>query len=302
MRVRGWAPTSLAVATALAAGAAPAATATGSGVIALPPPGNVNVAQLSITAKAGASSKTPALRVADNGKLPATAFVVGGVTRDAAGRGRFVATVAVFNRPPPDGTPSTPAPGSVGVRLPAGYTLTRQAVATGVLYQNARPASSFPVPPGVSTLAGTPPPKIAVRRLLVDARKLALDQNVPVADMELLGFPYVSAELAHVAGNKTSFVVTVAVANLGQVNAVRLTFPAGTTFTSATAPPLADASPMGTALQLTATQGFFTEAAPYRFTFTIGQALPGAAVVTLQASTHYFENVLPFTERLWIPV
>jgi hypothetical protein len=29
--------------------------------------------------------------------------------------------------------------------------------------------------------------------------------------------------------------------------------------------------------------------------------LPGTTSVTIQASTHYFENVLPFTERLWIP-
>jgi hypothetical protein len=119
--------------------------------------------------------------------------------------------------------------------------------------------------------------------------------------MELLGFPYVAAALARVGGNPTSFTVTIAIASLSQVNAVQLTFPAGVTVVSASAPPLAGVAPSGRTLQLLASQGFFKEATAYRFTFVLDRAPPRAGSITLQASTHYFENVLPFTERLYAP-
>ncbi len=297
MRLGGWSLVSLVLATGFAAGAGKATTSA-TAVIAFPASGNLSVAQLTIAAKAGAAA--PTLRLAGR-TLPASAFVVGGIARDPASKTRFIATIAVFNRPPDPGGTDRGAPAGVAVRLPAAYTVTRQSVSPDVLYQNPRPASALPVPAVTSVLGGTPPPKIAARRLLVDARKLALDESAPVAEMELLGFPYVSAELAHVAGTKNAFVVTIGLANLAQVNSVRLTFPAGTTFAAATAPPLADASPMGATLQLSATQGFVTEASAYRFTFNVNQALSPPTPVPPRASTHYFENVLPFTERLWIP-
>jgi hypothetical protein len=117
----------------------------------------------------------------------------------------------------------------------------------------------------------------------------------------LLGLPYVAATLARVGGKTTSFAVTIAIASLSQVNAVQLTFPAGVTVVSASAPPLASVAPSGRTLQLLASQGFFKEATAYRFTFVLDRAPPRASSITLQASTHYFENVLPFTERLYAP-
>ena len=287
---------------ALVLGVLPSATAARASsavIIALPTSGNVSIASLTIVAKAGQRARSPGLRVTSQGQLPAEALVVGGVARDSVKRGRFTATIALFRRLS-SAQPDAAAPTKVEVHVPSGYVLSGQHVLANMLYQNGR-GGSFVIPESVSVLAGSPPPKLAPRRLLVDARKLALDETAPVADMELLGLEYVAAAIARVGGGSTSFAVTIAIASVSHINAIKLTFPAGITVVSATGPPRTSATPSGTTLQLFASEGFFDEARPYRFTFGLDRAPPPAGSVTLQASTHYFENTLPFTERFYLP-
>jgi hypothetical protein len=268
--------------------------------VPLPRSGNISIARLTIVAKAGKKAQVPRLRVTSRGALPAETLVVGGVARDPVKPGRFSGTIALFNRPSST-QPDATGPTQVDVQLPSGYVLTGQDVLANVLYQNNRPVVPVVIPSSVFVLTGAPPPKIMPRRLLSDARKLALDETAPVADIELLGFDYVAASIASIGGSRTSFAVTIAIANLSHVNALQLTFPAGITVVSAAGPPLTGVAPAGKTLQLIASKGLFNEATPYRFTFVLDHAPPRAGSVTLQASTHYFENVLPFTERLYVP-
>ena len=266
----------------------------------LPASGNISVARLTIVAKAGKTAPVPKLQVSGSSPLPSGMLAIGGVQRDPAKAGRFSGTIALFNRPSSTGSAPT-APGRFRVQLPAGYTLTAQSVEANVLYQNGRPLGPIVVPQSVSVLRGTPPPKIMPRRLLIDARKLALDESAPVADMELLGFDYVAAGIVRVGGSQTSFAVTVGIANLSHINALQLTFPTGVTVVSATGPDFTSVSPAGRTLQLIASKGLFSEATLYRFTFVLDHAPPRGGSITLQASTHYFENILPFTERFYVP-
>jgi hypothetical protein len=255
---------------------------------------------LTIVAKASQEARSPRLRVTSRGSRPAETLVVGGVARDPVKRGRFSGTIALFNRPS-SAQPDATAPTRVDIQVPSGYEVTGQDVVANVLYQNDRPVAPVVIPASVSVLTGTPPPKIVPRRLLIDARRLALDETAPVADIELLGFDYVAADIVRIGGSRTSFAVTVAIANLSHVNALQLTFPTGVTVVSAAGPPFTGVAPAGKTLQLIASKGLFNEATPYRFTFVLDRAPPRAGSVTLQASTHYFENVLPFTERFYVP-
>lgn len=307
MNVRRWLVAGLAVALVPSAVSATGVSAAPK-AIPLPAIGNVSVARLTIVAQRGQAAPLPKLGVTSSGRLPATVLVIGGVARDSVKPGRFVGTIGIFNRPLPPGKPGQPntvtppsSPGSISVRLPSGYALVGQQAAANVLYQNARPRFSLDLPGSVSLLSGSPL-EIAPLRLLADARKLALDQVAPVADMKPLGLQYITAQLSHVGGRATSFAVTIAIANLSQVNAIQLTFPAGLTVVSAAGPPLTGVAPQGQTLQLLASQGFFAEVTAYPFTFVLDQALLPSSFFTLQASTHYFENVLPFTERFYVHV
>ena len=58
---------------------------------------------------------------------------------------------------------------------------------------------------------------------------------------------------------------------------------------------------MGSAVQLVASGGFFDQGVPYQFDIVLSAAPKRGEFVTLRASTHYFENSLPFTERFALP-
>jgi hypothetical protein len=278
------------------------ASAQDSNSIPLPTPGNVSVARLVIEAEAARTTRPPRLAV-QAGKLPGSVLVLGAVSPQAGAPGRFLATVAIFDRSPAvdaaSGSRPSGSSGGITIRLPSGYRVSSRQVAANVLYQNAVPR--YPLGPAepASVLAGTPPPRIAASRLLADAQKLALERNVAIADMELLGLEYVSADIVR-TGGPSSYAVTIGVSGSGQVNAVQLTFPSGVRVLRGAGPPRTEASPFGTFLRLTASDRF-QEAVPYRFTLALSRPLAPGSSVTLRASTHYFENVLPFTERLLLP-
>jgi hypothetical protein len=67
----------------------------------------------------------------------------------------------------------------------------------------------------------------------------------------------------------------------------------------AAGPQRTTALPSGSSLQLLVPDRF-QEAVPYRFTLELSRALSGSDFFLLRASTHYFENVLPFTERFYL--
>jgi hypothetical protein len=285
----------------LAAEASVGATATSPGTILLPTPGNVSLARLAIVARGAKAAQLPKLAVSSSGTLPPTVLVLGAVTRDRGQNGRFSATLAIFNRPPPPAPPGgsapAPSPKEISIRLPSGYAFAGQQSAANVLYWNRRPDFALTVGGRASVLAGTPPPRIAPTRLLADALKLAMDQTVPIADMELIGLEYISAEVAR--GRSARYVVVIAVSSLNQVNAVQLTFPDGVRVVRAAGPPRSTVLPSASRLQLIVPDRF-QEAVPYRFTFQLSRALSSREFFLLRASTHYFENVLPFTERFYV--
>jgi hypothetical protein len=266
-------------------------------------PGNVNVARLVIVAQGPKTPRPPRLAVVGAGKLPPTVLVLGAVGSPTGSRGRFLATVAIVDgAPPADPGSGTRPPGSsagITLRLPAGYRVGGQQVATNVLYRNAVPRYPFGPAAPAAILAGTPPPKIAPSRLLGDAQKLAIDRNVPVADMELLGLTYVSADIVQDRGPR-SYAVTIGVSRSNQINGVELTFPEGVEVLRGDGPPRTDVSSSGNVLRLIASDRF-QEAVPYRFTFELRRPLASGAAFTLRASTHYFESMLPFTERISLP-
>jgi hypothetical protein len=261
------------------------------------------VARLAIVAQGAKAAQLPRLAVSSSGTLPPTVLVLGAVTRDRGQNARFSATLAVFNRPPPPVPPggSAPAPSAkeLSIRLPPGYALAGQQSAANVLYWNRRPDFGLTVGGRAAVLAGTPPPRIAPTRLLADALKLAMDRTVPIADMELLGLRYVSADVVR-SGRPTSYAVTIAVSGSNQINAVELTFPREVQVLRSVGPPRTDVSPSGHVLRLIASDRF-QEAVPYRFTFVLSRPLPSGAAITLRASAHYFESMLPFTERFYLP-
>jgi hypothetical protein len=258
--------------------------------------GNVSIVRVEIRAAIAAS--LPAVSLASNAALPAGAFVVAGVTRDPS-PGRFHATVAVFTPSTPQGAPAPARAGSLALRLPPGYAVAGVRSVKDVLYENRVPGFPLETPASAVILGGAPP-RMPAARMLQDAQRLALDLNVPVADMELLGYAYVSAEVSRVHGTSSSFVLVLGIAHLPQVNAVQLAFPHSVSVVGATAPGGTEVVKLQSALQLLASAGPFEEAVRYRFTFALDQPPSRGTSFTVRASTHYFENTLPFTERIFL--
>jgi hypothetical protein len=222
------------------------------------------------------------------------AFVVATVGRDGS-PARFSATVAII-RPSAESSPARASgPGRITLRLPPGFSLAgAPKVAREVLYTN--PAPSFGLYEGGigQLLAGTSPSKLPVSRVVEDAQLLALDRSVPLADMGLLGLPFVAAQFSRAS---TTLRVSLVLSRLRQVNAVELRFPSGMTVAKVTGPKGTDGMPLGGAVRLIASAGFFQEGLAYSFTLQLRRAPRKGDIVTLRASTHYFESSLPFTER-----
>jgi len=277
--------TSLPVAATAAGGAAP--------TVPFPSAGNVSVIRLTLQ---GASTAAPRLRLA-NRALPAGSFVVGSTVRGSA-PGRFLATIAIVN--PVHGGVTTAKPGPpVDVRLPAGFRLVGAAqVARDVLYANPTPAFKL-VPSPTAVVLGGKPPKLPPARILTDAQLLAFDRPVGLAEISLLGLQFVTASLSR--PSPTTVRVTIGFSQLPQVNAVELRFPAQLKVVGVVKPAGTDALPMGSAVQLVASTGFYEQGVPYQFDIELSAPPKRGEFVTLRASTHYFENSLPFTERFALP-
>ena len=263
--------------------------------VPFPTTGNVTVVRLPIQ---GTSGAVPRLTLASR-SVPAGSFVAASVARDSSRQGRFLATVAIVY--PGIGAPPTPRPGPpLTVRLPAGFRLVGAAqVAKDVLYANPTPTFKL-VPSGTAVvLAGTAPPKLPAARIVTDAQLLALDRSVGLAEISLLGLQWVSVSLSKPSA--TTVRATIGLSRLPQVNAVELRFPAGLKVVQVAAPPGTDALPMGSAVRLIASAGFFDEGVPYQFDVTLSGAPKRGDFVTVRASTHYFESSLPFVERFALP-
>jgi hypothetical protein len=177
-----------------------------------------------------------------------------------------------------------------------GFNLAGPVVtARNVLYQNAFPRFGL-VPGGTGSVLASPvPPSLPVTQIVKDAQLLALERSVPLADMQLLALEYVAVQFGAV-GTATQQ-VTVGLSQLSQVNAVELRFPAGTKVPHVSGPPGTQSLPVGAGVQLVASAGFFQEGLPYTFSLTLDRPLRKGELVTVRASTHYFESSLPFTER-----
>jgi hypothetical protein len=259
--------------------------------------GNVTVARLTIksTATSGAPG-APRLALATKSGFPAAAFVVASIGR-AALPGRFLATVAIID----PSTTSTTSDGSqpdklVTLRLPRGFSLSgAPQVAKDVLYRNPTPPFGLAAGGTGVLLAGEAPSKLPIARIVRDVELLALDRSVPLADVELLGLPYVAAQVPRT--RTTTLPVTIGLSRLSQVNAVELRFPAGIKVAKASGPPNTDALLIGNAVRLVASRGFFQEGLPYSFTLQLSRPPKKGEFLTLRASEHYFEGSLPFTER-----
>jgi hypothetical protein len=274
-----------------------AAAAGGAQIPSVPFPttGNVTVARLAIQ---GTSAAVPKLTLA-NQNIPAGSFVAVSVARDPAAARRYLATVAIVY--PGVGSPPTPRPGPpITVRLPAGFRVVgRVQVARDVLYANATPAFKLITAPTAAVLAGTAPSKLPPARIVTDAQLLALDRSVALAEISLLGLQWVAVTLAR--PSVTTVRATIGLSRLPQVNAVELRFPAGLKVVQVAKPTGTDALPIGSAVRLIASGGFFDEGVPYQFDVTLSAPLKRGDFVAVRASTHYFESSLPFTERFALP-
>jgi hypothetical protein len=265
-------------------------------VIPFPSVGNLTVGRLIIksTATSGVA-RAPRLTLASRSGIPADAFVVATVGRASAAR--FIATVAIV-RPSAVNSParaSGPAK-FLTLRLPPGFSLAGPPqVARDVLYINRTPSFGLAASGVGSVLVGKSPPKLPIAQLVKDAQLLAFDRSVPLADMALLGLPYVAAQFPRTS--TTTQRVTIALSRLSQVNAVELRFPSGMTVSKVAGPPGTDGILLGKAVQLIGSSGFFQEGVAYSFTLELSRAPKKGDFVTLRASTHYFESSLPFTER-----
>jgi hypothetical protein len=212
------------------------------------------------------------------------------------GPGRFQATVAVFN-PVSAEAPQGPASAAVAtVRMPRGFALAGPPqVAKDVLYMNPIPSFRFLAGGVGSILAGANPPKLPPTQIVRDAQQLAFERSVPLVDAGLLGLEYVAAQFSKTGS--TTLKITIGLYLRSQVNAIELRFPAGTTVSKVSGLTGVDALLLGTATQLVASKGFYQDGVLYSFTVHLSRPPKKGDVITLRASTHYFESSLPFTER-----
>jgi len=262
--------------------------------VPVPSAGNVTVARLTLKSSGRAS---PKLALADARALPADAFAVAMVNR--TGPSRFDATVAIVwprtdtSAPPPAGPTKF-----VGVKLPAGTTATAAPqIVRNALYANRVPSFAL-LTKGTASVLGGDPPLLPLDQIARDTQLLALDRNVPLADMGLLGMKFITLQLSKVGS--TGLRATVGISGLGQVSAIELRFPTGVTAPQVTSAAGTGTLRVGNPVQLVATQGVFQAGIPYTFTFRLNRPLKSGDAVTVRASAHYFESSLPFTERFFV--
>lgn len=286
----------LAVTSVLEASASRSAALT----LPLPSAGNVSISRLTLAAGAGRAGTTPRLSIG-NARAVAKGTVVVATVSPSSVRSRFVVTIAAIRAAAAGGAGAdAPAlPTIFTLRVPPSFRLVAAPQsAKDVLYQNRAP--SFPIARGgtESVLAGEVPGKLPAARVGRDAQLLAFDRAVPLADMELLGLPFVTVQAP--TGRKTVPVV-VGLSRLNQVNAVQVRFPADLRVVHAAGPEGTSSSIVsGGTVQLTASTASFQEGVPYTFTLNLSRPLKRGEAVTVRASTHYFESALPFTERFFL--
>jgi hypothetical protein len=238
------------------------------------------------------------LAIANARAIGRRVLVVDSVAR--AAQSRFVVTVASIRGT--DGVTEAAASGSpktFTISVPSPFrVVSAPRTATDVLYRNGVPP--FPLLSGgtAGILAGDAPGKLPASHLVRDAQLLAFDRAAPLADMGLIGLPYVNA---HVPTARTKASVVVGLTGLDQVNALQLQFPASVRVVQVAGPEGTSTSIVSArTVQLVASTAFFQEGVPYAFTVTLSRALRRGEQITLRASTHYFESTLPFTERFFL--
>lgn len=259
----------------------------------LPTAGNVGVSRFTIEPSSGIAVTPPRLAVANGRAIGKRVLVVAALSRSSGSR--FVVTIGAIRDAATESGQAL-VPRTLTVRVPSPFrVVSAPQTASDVLYQN--PAPRFPfVAGGTGTvLAGAIPGKLPAARLVQDAQLLAFDRAVPMADTGLIGLPYVTA---HVPTARTKVSVVVGLTRLNQVNALELQFPTNAHVVQVTGPEgTSNSIVSASTVQLVASTAFFQEGVPYPFTVTLSRPLRGGEHVTLRASTHYFESVLPFTER-----
>jgi hypothetical protein len=282
---------------------APGAQAAVSPQVPLPPLGDVGLASYTIVATSprAALPPPPKLALVRAGTLGDGLLVVSTLARDPGQPRRFSAVLAVVNPEETEGTipPRGAQPGTLRLRVPPGYALTRRLVAPSVLFANGRPA--FEVPEGARTnvLTGRVPAGTTPAGIVADARSLAFDRYVPAANMDRLGLEFVSLD-ARRAPSPTTLRAAVEVARLMQINALEFRLPAGVAVTRVDAPAGTTLSTAGNVVQVFARQTF-RPGARLELTLELDRPLPAGAAVELRASTHYFESALPFVQRVFVP-
>lgn len=266
--------------------------------LTLPGPGNLSVSRLAIEAPSGIVVTPPPLSVANAGTVGKHALVVAALKRASARR--FLVTIAaVRNAVDEAAGAASSAPRTFTLRVPSPFrVVSAPGTAGDVLYQN--PVPPFPLLLGGTgvALAGNIPGQLPAERLVRDAQLLAFDRAVPLADMGLIGLPYVTA---HVPTGKARVPLAIGLTHLNQVNALQLQFPTGVRVVQVTGPQGTSTSTVsGSTVQLVASTAFFQEGVPYTFNVSFSRPLKRGEHVTLRASTHYFESTLPFTERFFL--
>jgi hypothetical protein len=230
--------------------------------------------------------------------LPPAALALATLSR--SGQRRFEVTIAVIDTRPPATGSAASGRKTIVVSPPAGFRVVGSArSAADVLYENPVPTFGLAVGGTTQVIAGRLPGKLPPSQIVRDAQLLALDRSVPLADLQLVGLQFVTLQLPSSPGQ--AFSATIGLSRLGQVNAVELRFPAGVTVVRAAGPARTSTLPAGAAVQFVASSGFYDEGLQYTFTLELSRPLRRGESVLVRASTHYFESVLPFRERFFVP-
>jgi hypothetical protein len=266
--------------------------------IDFPSGGNVTLVQFGVSTRSAAlGRRLPRVRVAAPGVARQSFFAVSSTVRTAH---RGIVVLLAVIRPSPGNAPSSQPLGKLDLSLPNGYVPSEPRIARNILYVNSLPSFRIEVPINARVVAGAAPAKVDPLRVLLDARALALEQAVDTSSMEPLGLPFVNVRLQRNPLEPAHYTATMTLISLNQVNAVELGFPvqvvgghAAQTGTQLVAG--------GRTLQFTSSQSAFIENVQYRFTFNLASKPSPGSTFTVRASTHYFENTLPFSERFFLP-